>query len=220
MSQAEYIWHEPGRPISIHLSLDVVSRLGLAAMEAYESVPRRGLEVGGLLLGRHEGSTIYIDGLEPVESEHRSGLSDRLSESDIQIFREARQQHPEAVGMYRTQTGPDSLSLQLDDAEIFGYYLSGPDDIYLLVQPATGRAAFFLPENGTLALAHEFPFRACELVADVREEETAAAPAFVPTAVAPEIPATPPRRRFRWLVPLAAVVLGMATGAVQIGRAH
>ncbi len=225
MPRAEYVWNEPNSRVSIHLPLDVVSRLGLGAMEAYKSVPRRGLEVGGLLLGRREGSTIYIEGFEPVESEHRSGPSYRLSETDNQAFREARRRHPDSVGMYRTQTRSNSFSLQPDDSETFSCYFSNPDDVYLLVEPSTGKAGFFLLVDGALAMAHEFPFRPGELVSEVLGEkvlgekavvEEAPRPALPVTsaAIAPVIPAPAPRRKFPWLVPIAAVLLGMATGAI------
>src|SRR4051812_45197227 len=136
MPRTEYVWNEANRKLSIHLSLDVVSRLGLSAMEAYKSVPRRGLEVGGLLLGHLGNGSIYIQGFEPVESEHRTGPFYKLSESDILLLDEALTRHPDAVGIYRTQTRDESLSLQEDDAELFRKHFTGQDDVYLLVQPA------------------------------------------------------------------------------------
>src|SRR5438270_11484288 len=106
MPRTEYVWNEPKSAVSIHLSLDVVSRLGLEAMEAFKAVPRRGLEVGGLLVGRREipdgRGSIYIHGFEPVESEQSTGPSYRLSESALRQFDEALARDPDAGGRYRT----------------------------------------------------------------------------------------------------------------------
>ena len=51
----------PGADLKIQLSLDVIVRLGLGVMEGFKLVPRRGLEVGGLLLGRVEQDCVIID---------------------------------------------------------------------------------------------------------------------------------------------------------------
>jgi hypothetical protein len=219
MRRADYIWNDPNRPVSIHLSLDVVSRLGLDAMEAYKSVPHRGLGIGGLLLGEREGSNLYIHDFESVESEHRSGPSYRLSDRDAQLFDEALARHPEAVGIYRTQTRGESICLQDDDTELFRRYFTGLDNVYLLIQPATGQAAFFLPEGESMVLVHQFPFRAGELAEESQEEETVSEvvplpPAASATAGGPLVPPLARRRRLRWLIPLMAVSLGMATGAI------
>jgi hypothetical protein len=232
MPRTEYVWNEANRKLSIHLSLDVVSQLGLSAMEAYKSVPRRGLEVGGLLLGHRENGSIYIQGFEPVESEHRTGPSYKLSDVDVIHLDEALARHPDAVGIYRTQTRDESLSLQEDDAELFRQHFTGQDDVYLLVQPATAKAAFFLP-NDSLAPVHEFPFHASEL--DGKEDETAdpvplvpPTPAGVVPMPAPadlpveEPPRNEPKRRspFRFLIPVGAVLAGMVAGAALYDRFH
>jgi hypothetical protein len=236
MRAADYVWTEPDQPGSIHLSLDVVRRLGIESMEAYKSLPHRGLEIGGLLLGRREGEALYIDNFEPVASEYRTGPSYVLSETDREAFEQALGRHPNAVGMYRTQTRLDSLALQVDDVELFQRYFHDPASVYLLVQPASGQAAFFVPTIDSLALGHEFPFRAGELVPQaVREEQTAipvaqapeetspvAVPVAVPVAAGTPFPAAlPPRKTSpKWLIPVAAIGLGMATGAVVYGVLH
>src|SRR5689334_16789445 len=103
-----YIWRDERRSLTIELALAVVDRLGLEALNAYKSVPRRGLEVGGLLLGRRrlrEGQTvIQIEDCLEVPSEHRSGPSYSLSSTDLQRLEQAFFRHPNSVGMYRTAT--------------------------------------------------------------------------------------------------------------------
>lgn len=239
MRRTDYVWNDPEGRVSIHLPLDVVSRLGLDAMEAYKSVPHGGLEIGGLLLGRRVGGTIYIDGFEPVESEHRLGPHYKLSERDTQVFEDALKRYSSAIGIYRTQTRLDSLALQVDDAELFSRYFNGPDNVYLLIQPSTGRAAFFLPQDGSLALIHEFPFRASDLPAEAEEQDevpatpapapAAAMPVAIPVAVPHDAarepvrdpgPVPPTARKTPWFVPVAAVLCGMACGALLYEAAH
>src|SRR5689334_24680772 len=119
MGPSGYFWTCPSKPLSVQFSPEVVNRLGLEAMEAFKAVPRRGLEVGGVLLGRSEirdGITIlYIEGFEAVESEHRSGPNYQLSETDLERLEETFRHHRDIVGIYRTQTRSDHLALQPDD---------------------------------------------------------------------------------------------------------
>jgi TonB family protein len=132
-------------------------------MEAFKAVPRRGLEVGGVLLGHTEVrdgiTTLCIAGFEVVESEHRSGPNYQLSETDLERLDETIRRHGDAIGIYRTQTRSDKLALQPDDVGLFHCFFKTPDRVFLLVQPMSGAAALFLPEGDAMALAHEFPFR-------------------------------------------------------------
>src|SRR5690349_15258815 len=49
---AEYFnWEPDGSPVSIHMHLDAVDGIARDVIEGLKTLPRRGLEVGGLLLG-------------------------------------------------------------------------------------------------------------------------------------------------------------------------
>src|SRR5579872_1559316 len=221
MPGTEYVWDEPDRSVSVHLPLNVVSRLGLDAMEAYKSVPKRGLEIGGLLLGRTDGRVIHISDFRPVESEHRWGPSYRLSDTDLAAFDEALRQNPNAVGIYRTSTLPNALSLEDDDVKLFRTHFAGPGKVYLLVQPKRGNAVFFVADGETLTPGHEFPFRASELPAEMPEPvaEAVAVPAVV-MAAKPALPlGRPNRNRTRW-VQAGALAFGMVVGAAAYQAFH
>jgi len=73
-----YQWKSPRNSITIRLSLDAVRRLSLVVEAGFHALRTRGLEVGGLLLGKftpgHERITV-IEDFEPLDSEHRSGPS-------------------------------------------------------------------------------------------------------------------------------------------------
>ena len=236
MPQGSYVWNAPESPFAIHLSVDVIKRLGLGALEAFKAVPRRGLEIGGILRGRTETqdgfTTLYIDGFERVESEHRSGPSYVLSESDLERLDKAVKQHPDTVGIYRTQTRSEVLTLEEEDIQIFRRCFTTPDGVFLLIHPASAAAAFFLAREGNLMLAHEFPFHAGELSAAAAggsgpTSEIAAAP---PRPDAPEtdpfvfFPEPPPGRTRRGsrkptrMLPLAVGVLAAIAGTTMLAR--
>jgi outer membrane biosynthesis protein TonB len=201
MPGTEYVWNEPDRPISLHLTGDVIDRLGVEAMEAYQSIPDRGLEVGGLLLGRVEGESVHITGHQPVGS-------------DQETFEAARSQHLDAVGAYRTATSEEDVLLKEDEVEFFRRHFSQGDCVYLLICPVTGSATFYLPENDTLRPVHEFPFRRSEL---------AARPQQITPVVLESYPPPPPRSRqnsLLWWIRGGAVLLGMLVGAAAYRSLH
>ena len=205
------------------MPLELISRLGLDAMEAYKSVPHRGLEVGGLLLGRVSGDGIHVRDFHAVECEHRSGPSFRLSETDMQGFQEAIRRHSDTIGLYRTSTRSDIHYLQQDDLNLFRRHFTTPDSIYLLIQPAGSKAEIFLPENESLVPVHEFPFRAGDLAPEALEPEAVELSAVAPVAVAAAaVPARPRHRRRlpKWWIATGAVLLGMAVGAASFKVLH
>ncbi|HJT86301.1 MAG TPA: energy transducer TonB [Bryobacteraceae bacterium] len=226
---ARYVWSASSRPLAIHLSLDVIQNLGLRAMEAVKAVPRRGLEIGGILLGRREtrdGFTeIFIDSFERVESEHRQGPSYLLSESDLERFDQAIRKHPGTVGVYRTHTRSEVLTVQEEDTRLFEHCFSSAEGVFLLIHPISATAAFFLYEQGTLVLAHEFPFHAGELTAELPAPALPARPASAAESRASESDAPPAaplrpepsasrRRAAGWALPFAA---GVACAALATG---
>ena len=227
-----YVWRDPERPLAVDLALGVVSRLGLEALEAYRAVPHRGLEIGGVLVGRSETAagvtTIYIEDFAAVDSEHPTGPSYLPSEIPRERLEEELAAHPDAVGWYRTQTRSPDLGPEQDDARLFREVLGG-GGLFLLIRPAEGEGEIFLPENGEFVSLHRFPFRASELAdeAGVSTGETAAqrastaerATALEAARLAARTHAEmPPARRARFgvrnlLIGAAALVLGAATGA-------
>jgi hypothetical protein len=46
-----YVWEVPGKPVAVHLHLDVLDRIASEVMRGFGAVPKRGAEVGGLLIG-------------------------------------------------------------------------------------------------------------------------------------------------------------------------
>ena len=154
------VWEVPGKPVSVRLSLDVVSRLGMAVQEGFKALPRRGLEIGGLLIGtaRDAGNltVVDVDDFEPVESEHATGPSYVLSDADRRLLKErltARQataKLPPVVGLYRSHSRKD-FAITAEDASLFSTYCPKASDVFLLIKsnevgPPTG--GFIIREDG------------------------------------------------------------------------
>jgi hypothetical protein len=208
------------------MSVRVIQSLALAAMEAYKSVPRRGLEIGGVLLGRNENRegaiAVFVDEYDALESEHRSGPSYQLSETDLVHLKETLRGHRDAVGMFRTHTRSEELHLEDADAKLFRESFAAADGVFLLIGPVTGTAALYVPEEGELVKVHEFPFRVGE-TAPVAAEEVAQgsrrkAPRVQTIAEAkgsalPLAGLRPLHGWKRWVIPAAALVLGAALTA-------
>lgn len=170
----------------------------------FRSVPGRGAEVGGVLLGAFcpESREIVIDGFEPVRIEHRFGPSYILSDTDYAACKAS----PRMVGMYRSHTRP-GLRVADEDRALISQLLPDNDGVLLLVKPLSDRecvGAFFPFVKGVVldgaTPSREFPFGAAER----------------PVAIAapPEPEETPKRRPLSRWVPVTAVVAGIAAAAV------
>jgi hypothetical protein len=92
---------------SIRLDAGMLMETSITA--GLEALRRRGLEVGGLLLGSFSGNEIVADSLEPVASAYPEGPSYRVPEHDLDAALER-----EIVGFYRSRT--DGL-LELDEQD-------------------------------------------------------------------------------------------------------
>jgi len=183
-----YSWQVPGKPISVHLSHQVIDRILLDAVRGLGSIPRRGAEIGGLLLGtaqRGEKLVVKIEDHCPVPCEHSFGPSYVLTEEEKRAFEaalESWQPSPSraiyAVGYYRSHTR-DSLGMTEEDLWLFSTYFADPTKVALVIKPrATGSsvAGFFFWEKGEIRSQStylEFPFDRREL--EATEDPPAAA---------------------------------------------
>jgi len=172
-----FVWEVPGKPIAVHLSLDVVDQILPDVLRAFAAVPKRGAEVGGLLLGNisKEGdrTIVHIEDCEMVPCEYKHGPSYLLSDEDLDAFDEVCAKWEAApggigpVGFYRSHTR-EGMSPESDDIDLCSNFFPDPSQVLLLIKPhATkpGTAGFFFYENGRFQEKTylEFPFRRREL---------------------------------------------------------
>jgi hypothetical protein len=92
----------------------------MLAIEGFVALPRRGLEVGGVLVGEIAHGEVRIEGFREVTCEHRYGPSFLLSESDRaglqELLAEPRPGTQPVVGMFRSVTSRDAAVSDLDEA--------------------------------------------------------------------------------------------------------
>ena len=171
-------WEVAGKPISIELELGVVDTLGAEIVRAVGAVPRRGIEVGGILLGNVEPgdpTVVHIRDFEAVPIEYMHGPSYVASDTDFAKFAETVRRSRSsdaaplnAVGYYRSHTR-DGLSLAPEDVKLFSELFPDPYAVILIVHPSmlhASTAGFFFRENGVLhgeKSPLEFPFRRQDL---------------------------------------------------------
>jgi hypothetical protein len=226
----------------------VIGRLGIESWMAFKQVPRRGLEIGGILIGRTEIAEgvahIYIEGFETVESEHRLGPSYLLSETDFSRLREAiGKKGAASLGIFRSQTRSEILELEPSDLELLDASRNTPG-LFLLLGPVPGKAAFFTCIDGSVKCIHEFALAsslssilalrqgrpAVAATPEPAKESAArlvahheAAEALVPDRVDPPQPVVQEKPRPRgqgpgWLI--AAATAFLLLGAISGALAH
>ncbi|MGH9591692.1 MAG: hypothetical protein ACRD5L_01280, partial [Bryobacteraceae bacterium] len=176
LSSDRYTWVSPGG-ISVSIRFDAMERMSMDIMRGFGSVPKRGAEVGGLLLGRiapgESGTTVQIEDYLLIPIEYRRGPSYLLSENDIKAFDEALRAarangDPKPAGFFRSHTreGPGLTS---EDVEFGGHRFPDPWSVILLVKPqvmSVSTAGFMLKQDGRFpegAPPFEFPFRRRDL---------------------------------------------------------
>ena len=154
-------WSQASRNFAIHIPPEVIGLLATESLIAFKRVPRRGLEIGGILLGRTEvgedTTTFWIEGFQPIESEHRSGPSYVLSDADFPRLQAALANNGTAtLGIYRSQTRSEQLAVQHHDIDLFARCFDSCDALFLMLAPMPGKAAFFYRADGEIRCVHEF----------------------------------------------------------------
>jgi len=193
-----YLWEVPGKRASVQISLDVVDRLQQDVMRGFGAVPKRGAEIGGILLGVVEkgSSVVRVGDYEMVPIEYKRGPSYVLSPEDAEVFDGALRElgsdsGMRPVGYFRSHTR-DGVGLGEEDLDLLSRDFPQPDAIVLLIRPFGTKpsiAGFYFRENGKFQSGPpllEFPFRRKDLAPD---EAVPAAP--LPDR--PRVPAPPPR---------------------------
>jgi hypothetical protein len=172
-----YVWELPEKPVVVHLNLALIDRLSAEVMRGFGAVPKRGAEVGGLLLGTVEQGTpavVRVEDFEAVACDYKRGPSYLFTADDGAAFDDACVRWlPDsaraiyAVGFFRSHTR-EGMSLGPEDIEMMEHFFPAPSHIALLVKPFATKvsvASFFFRDAGLFPSAPplEFPFRRREL---------------------------------------------------------
>lgn len=139
----EYLHHEPeAGGVGIHMHLDAVDGIARDVIEGFKAIPRRGVEVGGLLLGKVIGlehPDVWIERYQRLDCKHRFGPQFVLDDEDHVALEEAAQRvaastELSVVGLYRSHTR-SGFQLEESDLELVNRYFSDSSDLVLLIRP-------------------------------------------------------------------------------------
>jgi proteasome lid subunit RPN8/RPN11 len=161
-------WQAPQSLVQILYSRRVLEQIRLAVVDAYFLVPRGGVEIGGVLLGKYADRQLEILDHKPIECEYVFGPSFSLSPRDEErlkdVLAEARNKSDglEPVGWYHSHTRSEIFLTEADLA-IHERYFPEMWQVALVVRPSVlqpARAGFFFREIGgsihASASCHEF----------------------------------------------------------------
>ncbi len=203
-------WTEPETSFQVQYSLPLFHEIDMTVSEGYRRIPHGGIEVGGLLFGRHFPEGARIEAFRLIECEHAQGPSFKLSERDIAGFREQINKASgdpelgglETLGWFIAHTrGP----LQLTEAEVrlFDEFLPGAGQMTVLVKPEKFKPTLFtfLIRNRDARLRTDGAEQAFILPLPGRPSRQAEVPAMptpLPSLASPpsrvQIERAPPRR--------------------------
>jgi hypothetical protein len=169
-----FVWQVPGKPLVIQLNVDMVDRMGADILRGFGAVPKRGAEVGGILIGVTQPgdiNTIRIDDFEALPCTYARGPSYLLTDAERAVFDQAcLRRRAEIVGYYRSHTR-EGFALQAEDIQLLDQLFPSALQLALLVKPFATKpsvAGFFVRENGVFPAATplEFPFRRWEMTGE------------------------------------------------------
>lgn len=134
-------WNPEGSPFSVHMQLDAIDGIARDVLEGVKILPRHGLEVGGLLLGRIGGGDrpdVWVERYQRIQCQHRFGPQFILDDQDRSGLEAAAANILEnrdlaIVGVYRSHIRP-GLQLEGPDLDLINRYFSDPTDLVLLIK--------------------------------------------------------------------------------------
>lgn len=170
-ASGEYLDCASGPDFSIRMHLDAVDGIARDVIEGVKSLPRRGVEIGGLLLGSSRPgrrTEIVVDRYQRLPCNHRFGPQFSLDESELEGLERAAtslaaSDELSVLGFYRSNTRT-RFQPEASDLEIAARYFRDAGDLMLLILPVDSRdirAQFFVrEESGDFSPAgDEFSFR-------------------------------------------------------------
>ncbi|MBN9663935.1 MAG: hypothetical protein J0H49_37390 [Acidobacteria bacterium] len=162
-------WTMPDSGAVFTIDAGLIQKLRSFVLEGFHILPKRGAEMGGILLGRilsESPLSIEITGFEPVPCEYRYGPSYILSDTDRAKLEQALANNPAlptpggvqetpapvVVGCFRSCTGRE-LALDAADQQLMRKYFPDPRHVILSIRPISifeCEAWFFCRINGVL----------------------------------------------------------------------
>jgi hypothetical protein len=190
-------WPDESLPVKIYCAPGVLTDLEMSASDGLLAMPRTGLGVGGLLLGRRETGRIEILKAVDISCSHAMGPSFVLTPEEIEASA-GLQSEPKAedsvdddyarVGWYCSKPN-GRIGLSENDQVLFNAFCGEPWQVALVIRPCLGMvttAAFAVRTNGRSAsgfvvgAARELVFKEVAVDEMVAEPAPPAQPAPMP----------------------------------------
>jgi hypothetical protein len=135
-------WTQPDTQFTVGYSLPLFHEIDFVVNEGYRRIPYGGIEVGGVLFGRVDGSSVRVDAFRNIECEHASGPSFTLSERDIALLRQQLANAAsdpaleglQVMGWFIAHTRSE-LRMNEREAALFDELFPEPGKITLLIKP-------------------------------------------------------------------------------------
>ncbi|MCP5109758.1 MAG: hypothetical protein GY953_02865, partial [bacterium] len=141
-----------------------MNEISEAAWEGLQKVPRRGLEVGGVLFGVRSGDELQITNWRPISCEHAKGPGFELSANDEAALKRMLEESAaasellglEPLGWFHSHTR-DDIFLSDRDVDLYKRFFPAPWQVALVLKPhmqqPTRGGFFFREEDGSLRAA-------------------------------------------------------------------
>lgn len=124
LSSTSRIWPQDTAGRGFAMPVELVRELEALVLEGIKALPRRGLEISGLLLGSVDDDLFSVARLQPIASTYPEGPVFRVRESELRLAIAQVPAEFAIVGMYRSRTDDcaemdyqDELLLRLLDTE-------------------------------------------------------------------------------------------------------
>src|ERR1051326_909083 len=211
-------WSVPECPFAIEISARALDDIRLAVTDAFFSLARGGVEIGGILLGTFTPHLLSIVEYAPLECEHAFGPGFAISLNDEARLRTLLTSVPgdfpglQIVGWYHSHTRSE-IFLSEQDLEVYRQFFPAPWQVAMVMKPHTfepARIGFFF-RDATGHIHAEASYK--ELT--VEAQPFRAVPAGGP--VPPPAPSAPEPVRQRPLPRMSQTKLDLAAPVEPVG---
>ncbi len=132
-------WEGPGCPFRIEFATRKLEEIRDAVVRAFYSMPRGGIEIGGVLFGTRDGQRLRIEEYRMLPCEHKLGPGFQLSARDREALAKTIAEGPlEPLGWFVSHTRSE-IALSPADLEIQEQYFPKAWQIALVLKPANMR---------------------------------------------------------------------------------
>jgi proteasome lid subunit RPN8/RPN11 len=226
-------WQTPLCPFKIDFEPAKLEDVRVAVLGGFYTVPRGGIEIGGVLYGTYSDGRVEISEYQKIETEYLTGPSFELSENDRDGLRKLLNEGKfsssglRPVGWFRSRTRTE-MYLSEKDLELYSEFFPEPWQVVLVLKPdRLGEIQcgyFFRNSDGTIkadASVLEFPL--WPLATPKKERAAVEEPEPQPRAVVSQLPpstepaeAPLPRRQVSWLQFVRFTLIGIVVAALVI----